>query len=495
MSVPKRTQTWSPNAAISASPDARRFQWIEGRSWEQIERSSDPFEDIQPTFVGSLRRRWIVLIGQGVENHPLKRSVLALARQMDLKFSKLLRTGGWPGIALCLAWSGIGCVGYGQRISIDVKKATTRLDGGDRGPVEIQLSSPAVIPIVTQVTIRAQPAFPGERRNSTNDVQVSGVVSTPAGASKPTFGGEFYATGLVADGSVCADNLGTPCTYSGTDNTASIQKAIDAAYAAGGGIVHLPAGTYNILIIPGAPRPGVGNQHHVAALTIPGSNITLEGAGSGRTTLSVWMQNADGSIKEPTATCPQNPDFNPSIGGYFVGYTVWRGSGIYIYGGTSSKPTSNVTIKDLRLTGNAAINRWGLNPAPWDQNLSLRSGSTCNAWDSSNKGIYLQNDDFTQGGPGWPHNPSYYPPGAYYYDDIKAENVRVDHFLGELVYAGNVTISRSSVQGSELDDSNGDGISVGGDWTIANNEIHDITCNGDEDTEDFVNGYVLTGQC
>lgn len=60
-----------------------------------------------------------------------------------------------------------------------------------------------------------------------------------------------------------------------TDSTAAIQAALDAAGAAGGGVVYLPAGTYKI-------APAGANTY---ALRITGNNVVLRGAGADNTRL------------------------------------------------------------------------------------------------------------------------------------------------------------------------------------------------------------------
>src|SRR5690606_13193543 len=60
-----------------------------------------------------------------------------------------------------------------------------------------------------------------------------------------------------------------------SDSTAAIQAAIDAAEAAGGGVVYLPEGFYQLSVAPEA----------TTALTIGVSNVILRGAGSDRTFL------------------------------------------------------------------------------------------------------------------------------------------------------------------------------------------------------------------
>ncbi len=71
-----------------------------------------------------------------------------------------------------------------------------------------------------------------------------------------------------------------------TDDTAAMQKAIDAASAAGGGQVYVPTGTY---IVSGGEEPSDG------CLMLK-SNVYMSGDGMGATTIKV----ADGSDKEIT---------------------------------------------------------------------------------------------------------------------------------------------------------------------------------------------------
>jgi hypothetical protein len=60
-----------------------------------------------------------------------------------------------------------------------------------------------------------------------------------------------------------------------SDATAPIQKAIDSATKAGGGVVFLPAGTYRLSVAETA----------TAALQIGSSRVVLRGAGAGKTFL------------------------------------------------------------------------------------------------------------------------------------------------------------------------------------------------------------------
>lgn len=75
-----------------------------------------------------------------------------------------------------------------------------------------------------------------------------------------------------------ADNTGT------TDATPAIQAAIDAAAAQGGGVVYLPAGTYQV-------KPQEGKSY---SLAINSSNIVLKGASMNQT----FIYNADEFMKQ-----------------------------------------------------------------------------------------------------------------------------------------------------------------------------------------------------
>ncbi|WP_415860942.1 M10 family metallopeptidase C-terminal domain-containing protein [Azotobacter vinelandii] len=75
-----------------------------------------------------------------------------------------------------------------------------------------------------------------------------------------------------------------------SDDTAAIQAAIDAAYAAGGGTVYLPAGEYRV---SGGEEPSDG------CLTIK-SNVHIVGAGMGETVIKLvdgWDQDVTGIVR------------------------------------------------------------------------------------------------------------------------------------------------------------------------------------------------------
>lgn len=84
----------------------------------------------------------------------------------------------------------------------------------------------------------------------------------------------------VTDASFAADSSGKQ------DATAAIQKALDAAAAAGGGVVYLPAGTYLL-------APPLGSR---VALQMKGNGVVLRGAGVDQT----FLINTDTSMRNKT---------------------------------------------------------------------------------------------------------------------------------------------------------------------------------------------------
>jgi hypothetical protein len=84
-----------------------------------------------------------------------------------------------------------------------------------------------------------------------------------------------------------------------TEDQVAVQNAINAANAAGGGIVYFPPGTY-LVRSPSYETP-------LPALSIPGSRITLRGAGMGLSTLfnDRINNNRDGSF---VVNCGTNAD-------------------------------------------------------------------------------------------------------------------------------------------------------------------------------------------
>jgi hypothetical protein len=204
-----------------------------------------------------------------------------------------------------------------------------------------------------------------------------------------------------------------------SDDTVSIQSALDYAGQNGGGIVFLPKGIFKI-------QPQIKGED--AALYIRYNNITLLGAGRDQTQLSFYTFGGS----------------NPNTNFYLVSSAVWRGHGIEITGGTNQGTTrKNIRILDLELNGNANYTGTQLWPA---------DTTTGDGWDITNKGICIKADQW--------------------HDNIKIERCHIHHFKGELIYGGGANIGRVFLLDSEVHDTNGDCWSVTGQCTVKRNELY-----------------------
>ena len=145
----------------------------------------------------------------------------------------------------------------------------------------------------------ADPALPSETIVVTNVSGTAWTVTRGVDGTAPV----AHATGFTIYQVVSAGALGMfPQVYNvrsvtygatgngSTDDTAAIEAALTAAGSAGGGRVHIPAGTYKITP-PSATVP---------ALTVP-SNVTISGDGIGATTL---VKNGNGILLDYSGTGP-----------------------------------------------------------------------------------------------------------------------------------------------------------------------------------------------
>jgi hypothetical protein len=108
------------------------------------------------------------------------------------------------------------------------------------------------------------------------------------------------ANGVAALGCDTEDvPMGCTTPGTGTDDAPSVDAAIVAACAAGGGDVYLPPGTYRI-------GPQTGSNIYTSGINITCSNITLRGAGEGITTLLLASDAGLYGINvcsDPAASC------------------------------------------------------------------------------------------------------------------------------------------------------------------------------------------------
>ena len=175
-------------------------------------------------------------------------------------------------------------------------------------------------------------------------------------------------------------------------NNATINNAIVQVGKAGGGTIKLPLGTFYI-----GPDTSKANR----AITIAYDNITLLGAGVGRTILKT------------------NGVWDPK--------TLQRGHGIIIEGThTAGQPRKNIVLKDFELDGQAG---W-TGEYNWPANAITGAG-----WDINHKGIVAAWDA--------------------YCDNILFENLYVHHYRGEVLYAGGTLIGNLTVRNVKLANTNG----------------------------------------
>ncbi len=183
-----------------------------------------------------------------------------------------------------------------------------------------------------------------------------------------------------------------------TDDTLAIRKAIGQAERDGGTVV-FEAGTYLC-----APQ----EIDEKSVFRIRRSNVTLQGQGMEKTILSCHVVG----LRDP------NQFFVEKRGGRYRIQSVdtwnndWeyshRGHGIVFSPGRNGGTLKNITIRDLRLTGNTE---------PVDNDAWWSKEDRVRYWDVSHKGISL----------GW---------GPVHLHNVRIENVEVDHFRGELIYKG-----------------------------------------------------------
>lgn len=149
-----------------------------------------------------------------------------------------------------------------------------------------------------------------------------------------------------------------------TLDTAAIQRALDAAYQAGGGVVYIPAGTYIVHSMSGKASDG--------ALQIR-SNVSLVGDGMGRSNLKV-MDGEDskitGIVRTPSGEVTKNvvirdvtidgnhQNNSGEIDGFFCGVTPG-----------STQYDENILIERVEIMN---VSRYGFDPHEQTRFLTIR---------------------------------------------------------------------------------------------------------------------------
>ncbi|MGF1449698.1 MAG: glycosyl hydrolase family 28-related protein [Opitutales bacterium] len=182
------------------------------------------------------------------------------------------------------------------------------------------------------------------------------------------------------------------------DDTAAIRQAIRAAEREGGTVV-FEAGTYLC-----APQ----KIEETEIFRIRQGNLTLQGAGMDATVLSCHVYG----LRDPNRFFVEKRRGRYRIQSVDTWDNDWeyshRGHGIVFNPGRRGGTLRNVTIRDLRLSGNAR---------PIDNDAWWSKEERVHYWDISHKGISL----------GW---------GPVHLENVRIVNVEVDHFRGELIYKG-----------------------------------------------------------
>ena len=225
-----------------------------------------------------------------------------------------------------------------------------------------------------------------------------------------------------------------------TDDTVAIRNALTAAEAAGGGIIYLPAGTYDVCPQPGDPY--VSSNPIRPIFSISSSDIVFMGEGENETHLEGY--------------CPglQNPVTNWTITGLSNGYNITRFTMFYV--DSDAAALSTIQFRSLDVCGNAGYTSTGVgNP---DTNPVTGDG-----WDMTNKCICMT--------------------GANTINNVLVFNCTLHDFRGEIVYQGGTNPGSVSIINCDIYGSNADGISCGSDMLVAY-----TTLGGDTPGSDLCNG-------
>lgn len=170
-----------------------------------------------------------------------------------------------------------------------------------------------------------------------------------------------------------------------TDDSAAIQAAIDAAYAAGGGTVVIPAGTFYVSGDPLNPSQGCIEVR---------SNVTLTGAGAGDTVLKLvdhFDARINGIVRTPVNESAENIVIsNLTIDGNRVN-NIEHQAGIItgVKENEDGRIHQNITISGVEVMN---CNAYGINPHEITYNLVVED---CVSHDNGKDGFVA---DYVEGG-------------------------------------------------------------------------------------------------
>ena len=200
------------------------------------------------------------------------------------------------------------------------------------------------------------------------------------------------------------------------DDTAAIQKAMEAAWAVGGGTVYLPTGTYAV-----APQPGEG-----AVFLLEHGNIFFKGDGAERTVISQYS---------PGLTDPETNWSYTDDGKLVRGITFMLNPTPHVY-------NSNFVWEDLRVTGNTRPTGNG----DWWTSEQAEYG-----WDISHKGLLMGVGN----------------------RNILIKNTIWDGFRGEIIYSGDPWGGKMKIVDTKVYGTNSSAISTSADFECDNIEVWD----------------------
>lgn len=210
-----------------------------------------------------------------------------------------------------------------------------------------------------------------------------------------------------ADGFITPEQMGCPAYVPGVNQQPYIQAAIDYALAAGLNGVRFTQRTYELWCPLRTAEYSVNTDHSGCFMVVTGQ-LTLESSHPLRSQLNCKGPNG-GSL----AT-----DYQVLNTIYYGNDVIWRGHGIKITGtigtGFAQVPTNDlamVRIRNLILFSDAV----GVQNQSWPALAPSRDPTRENCWDTSNKGIYFQQDKQV--------------------GIVRAENMDVIGFLGECIYS------------------------------------------------------------
>lgn len=203
--------------------------------------------------------------------------------------------------------------------------------------------------------------------SNAQDAATKNYVDTHGGASlsaaQTWTGAQTFNAGKLLDkGEIVFDVKAYGATGNGTtDDTASIQSAVDAAHTAGGGTVWFPAGTYKLVTNPIKLYSGT------TPTIVAYSNIKFYGAGSSGTNGTIINQTTTGidvfkAINDPANGAQSSGCSFENICIQFSGTATNSGNGIYLSQQSTSAPAflqfyfNNIRANGFQGSGKAGFN-------------------------------------------------------------------------------------------------------------------------------------------